>query len=466
MAIDVSIYQSLLRPPKTVQEYDNEAQTAQTNALGLQMARAKMGEYQRGIDQENALGAAYKLAVGADGTVDRNKLYFNVAGAGLGAKLPALQKSFADADKTASEIAKQKVELVDAKLKQSREYLATVKTPEQYIAWHEANHADPVLGPALAARGVTADQARASITEAINKPGGFEELLKKSALGIEKFTELNKPTVHVQNLGGTSRMTATPGLGGAPTVLSDTAITQSADSRASERTAAARLKFERSQVGKPVFNADAGGFITPPTKASPQGAITPLAGFVKPDKPLTESQGKATNFASRMTEAEAITKRLEKSGVNGSDFGTMAAGSVFTNWLASEEGQAYRQAQENWVTANLRQESGAAIPKDEMNKDIRKYFPVVGDKPEVIKQKARARETATKGMLVQAGPGAKQVPNIISDSAETPAQAEPATPPAKKTFAALPPARQYDGKRMKGEDGTIYKSTGGKWVKE
>lgn len=184
------------------------------------------------------------------------------------------------------------------------------------------------------------------------------------------------------------------------------------------------------------------------------------------NKPLTESQGKATNFASRMTDAEAITTRLEKAGVNGSDFATMAAGSPLTNWAASEEGQMYRQAQENWVTANLRQESGAAIPKDEMNKDIRKYFPVVGDKPGAIAQKARARQTATKGMLVQAGPGAKQVPGIVSGEPAAAPEAKPAAAPKETTFDVLPPASQFDGKRMASDNGTIYKSVGGKWVKE
>jgi hypothetical protein len=135
------------------------------------------------------------------------------------------------------------------------------------------------------------------------------------------------------------------------------------------------------------------------------------------NKPLTEFQGKATNFASRMTESDALVKKFEKAGINGSDFATIAAGSPLTNWAASEEGQMYRQAQENFVSANLRQESGAAIPKDEMNKEIRKYFPVVGDQPGVIAQKARARAIATKGMMVQAGPGAKSIGGIIAEDA-------------------------------------------------
>jgi hypothetical protein len=60
---------------------------------------------------------------------------------------------------------------------------------------------------------------------------------------------MNKPTIQTQNLGGTSRVTSMPGLGGAPTILSDTPITQSADSRASAASAAAgRAQSERASL--------------------------------------------------------------------------------------------------------------------------------------------------------------------------------------------------------------------------
>lgn len=38
--------------------------------------------------------------------------------------------------------------------------------------------------------------------------------------------------------------------------------------------------------------------------------------------------------------------------------------------------------------------------------------------------------------------------------------------PEAKTFQMLPPANQYAGKRMKSEDGSVYKSNGKKWIKE
>jgi hypothetical protein len=71
--------------------------------------------------------------------------------------------------------------------------------------------------------------------------------------------------------------------------------------------------------------------------------------------------------------------------------------------------QQYRQGQENWVTANLRPESGAVIGVDEMEKEITKYFPQANDKPETIAQKQRARRDTELAMTVRAGPAYKQI---------------------------------------------------------
>lgn len=103
MGVDTGIYNALLQKPKSIAEYDNEATQMQQNRLTMQMNQAKMGEYQRGIEQENALANAYRNSVGADGALDRNKLYSTSAQTGLGAKLPAMQKAYAEQDKLAAE---------------------------------------------------------------------------------------------------------------------------------------------------------------------------------------------------------------------------------------------------------------------------------------------------------------------------------------------------------------------------
>jgi hypothetical protein len=76
--------------------------------------------------------------------------------------------------------------------------------------------------------------------------------------------------------------------------------------------------------------------------------------------------------------------------------------------------QQYRQAQENWVTANLRPESGAVIGVEEMEKEITKYFPQTNDAPKTIEQKARARRDTELAMTVRAGPAYKQVEKAVA----------------------------------------------------
>jgi len=85
-------------------------------------------------------------------------------------------------------------DLLDSKLKQSRSFLDTIdpndpNAPSAFLTWHQANHNDPIIGPALQARGVTVDSARAQIDAALAQPGGFAKLLAQSKLGAEKFAE-------------------------------------------------------------------------------------------------------------------------------------------------------------------------------------------------------------------------------------------------------------------------------------
>lgn len=134
-------------------------------------------------------------------------------------------KDYSDFLKTRRETQKTDIELGDAKLKQARQFLDTIdptdpNAPAQYISWHEANHRDPILGPMLESRGVTADQSRQRIMDAIQKgPAAFSTLINQSKLGTEKFMELNKPTTQVVDQSGQRQVVQIPGLGGAPSTV-------------------------------------------------------------------------------------------------------------------------------------------------------------------------------------------------------------------------------------------------------
>lgn len=67
--------------------------------------------------------------------------------------------------------------------------------------------------------------------------------------------------------------------------------------------------------------------------------------------------------------------------------------------------------QDEFIAASLRQDSGAAIPEQEMERQRRIYFPMPGDSDEAIKAKREARIRAIEGLKQSAGrlePSAQQ----------------------------------------------------------
>lgn len=195
---------------------------------------------------------------------------------------------------------------------------------------------------------------------------------------------------------------------------------------AADRDASARgwagINLQKEQQYKPQWNNEVGAFIAPPSKMFPQGQKVELAGYTKEEKPLTEVQAKAVTFASRMKNANDIINELSSSGVDKSSVGKKIVESVpfiggglgnIYNTTLPENVQKLDQAKRDWVNANLRNESGAAIGKDEFESADKQYFPQMGDKPEVIRQKAINRKLAEDGMRSQAGRGALKIDSIV-----------------------------------------------------
>lgn len=126
-----------------------------------------------------------------------------------------------------------------------------------------------------------------------------------------------------------------------------------------------------------------------------------------PTKPPSADQSKSAGFTSRMENAEKIFTQYPK-GV--ATLQTQALGGVplvgdlLQRSAQTTDQQLYQQAAEDWVRAKLRKESGAVIGEKEMADEIRTYFPVPGDSPEVVQQKARARAIATEALQKEAGP--------------------------------------------------------------
>jgi hypothetical protein len=105
--------------------------------------------------------------------------------------------------------------------------------------------------------------------------------------------------------------------------------------------------------------------------------------------------------------------------------------------------QQYRQAQENWVSANLRPESGAVLGTEEIQKEIIKYFPQTSDDAQTIAQKAKARRDTELAVKVRAGPAFKQMQKAAAQAeAAAPSMQQPA--PGAATANMIPGAPVWD----------------------
>jgi len=202
-----------------------------------------------------------------------------------------------------------------------------------------------------------------------------------------------------------------------------------------DRLQLSKAEFDRGQYDR-VETADGFAYV-PKVPGLP---IIPIAGAggeqLTGKGASTEDQAKSAGFSLRMNQAKQIFnqpltdpltqqpivdmngKQLTLEDVFGTPSRTQAilrsipsAGLTtgFANFFESGGRQQYRQAQENWVSANLRAESGAVLGTDEIDKEIKKYFPQTDDKPQTITQKAAARRSAEIAMQVRGGPALKAI---------------------------------------------------------
>ena len=125
-------------------------------------------------------------------------------------------------------------------------------------------------------------------------------------------------------------------------------------------------------------------------------------------------QGQNTNatFGSRMLYSEGIIRNVMAEGyvLTIEDLARIATmdrlglGTIGLDPLAKQ----YHVAAQNWISAQLRNESGAAISPSEYANALTEYFPVVGDDADTIKQKQALREANVRGMI-QSSQGAFEV---------------------------------------------------------
>lgn len=159
-------------------------------------------------------------------------------------------------------------------------------------------------------------------------------------------------------------------------------------------------------------------------------------------KDPTAEQALSAGFADRMVNSAGLITQFAQAGTNAADRLKAAIPFGLGNSALSPEYQRYRQARDDFINAQLRRESGAAIAESEYANADRQYFPQPGDSPDVIAQKERNRQLAVEGMIRNAGPNYKQSPLV---TAPMPGAAPPSS-------SAPPAGTIMDGYRFKGGD--------------
>lgn len=177
--------------------------------------------------------------------------------------------------------------------------------------------------------------------------------------------------------------------------------------------------------------------------ATPQGApqqagqggngSVPLTGNRAP----TEGQANAAGFTDRMASANNVINQLEASGTD-KEQALKSSIPLIGNYLTDENFQSYDRAKRDFINAQLRRESGAAIGKDEYASADKQYFPQPGDSAQVLKDKAQARALAIQGMTRSAGPSyTAPQQEVLSDDIRTARDAIKAGAPRDKVIERL-----------------------------
>lgn len=162
----------------------------------------------------------------------------------------------------------------------------------------------------------------------------------------------------------------------------------------------------------------------------------------------TEGQANAALYGDR---AEQAHKQIEDiaSQLNLSSASVAIQGKL-PNPMKSSSVQQFEQAKRNFINAQLRRESGAAIQPSEFDSAEKQYFPQFGDSDEVLAQKKINRETAIAGLRNAAG-----ITMLNGSAGGNKMNSSPNNPPtisSQAQYDALPPGTAYLG-----PDGTPHR---------
>jgi len=340
-----------------------------------------------------------------------------------------MRKAALEAKKTQAGIGKDEAETRSKNFKITRDMLPAVNDQAAYDVWREG--VARLLGP---------DQAQAL-------PAQFSPDTRNALLmSADEWLKRNAPTIAEKETGRHNLATEANAAGTLGVAQGNLAVSRE------------RLAFDKDQP-KGVYDPERGVIVDP--RAATAKPVTAEGGQPLPAK-LPESSKK--ELASIDAQANTIAAAIEGVKKTPSAFG-MARGAATMAGATPEtiagrmDSPAEREARSfvfNVVSKVINERAGAAQSVQELAR-LRAFLPAEMDKAEQIVDKLHGfqKYLAEQRKAYAVAPGA-----------------QPATPPTPKpvdaptVFNSMPDPAKYAGKRIEADDGTIYKSIGGKWVKQ
>lgn len=449
MALDPSIALSVkpvqLADPAEMQQ---RALTLKNLALQGQMQQSAYDQAQQEQQQQRTLADLYKSSLGENGQVDRTKLFTGAAQAGLGNRIPTLQKQFADADKATADVGHVGAQTQEIQLKMQKSKLDMAGgSIASLLSKPDVNHQDVIMTVNnLVNQGIIAPEQGAQMVRTLpGNPAQLRQFLIQKGLetmDASKRLEMMMPKTEYKDNGKQlipvdvnplTNQGQVPTIGKVTTPGED--LSAATTMRGQNMTDSRERTLSQGQV---TYQQDQdGNFVALPTRAVPGQLIkgtmvaAPGAGLqpMQGKSNMTEDQGKATGWLIQANNAWGNMQRVMGGNPSAASPGVGDAINKIPlvgglgNYVKGADRQQFSQAASSLSEALLRAATGAGINAQEADQKIKEITPQFGDSDAVIAQKMKAIPLYLQSLQMRAGPGARKVPNGAPQAAADPGAA-------------------------------------------
>jgi hypothetical protein len=177
-----------------------------------------------------------------------------------------------------------------------------------------------------------------------------------------------------------------------------------ADARAREQMAQSERHFQENQakLDRPIFNAAAGGFITPPTKDNPQGKFTPATDIQTSKDQQAAIKALQSAGYDPVTGKDNISELISKSTSGGLQAGSAAALAFFGKTTEGRKAISALEGTANQIATDL---AGGKLGAGISNTDREFIVGALGDVSNPMKtaEERLAGWTAAKERMVRVG---------------------------------------------------------------